>query len=162
MLSTTASKKPGDRITTDKRGHVGPRTRSGVITEVIGTAEHEHYLVRWDDGTTSVYYPTHVDEPVAERAPARAAAPASVAAAGAASGLPSSDLTAEPGDRLVVHGHHLGEPERDAEILEVRGADGGAPFLVRWTDTGQTTLVYPGSDVSVEHIVTRRGRRRPS
>jgi hypothetical protein len=159
-VSTTASKKPGDRITTHKRGHVGPRTRSGVITEVFGIAEHEHYLVRWDDGTTSVYYPTHVVEPVAEHASARAAAPMPVAVPEPLK-APWPDLTAEPGDRLLIHGHHLGEPERDAEILEVRGADGGAPFLVRWADTGQTTLVYPGTDASVEHIVTRRGRRPP-
>ena len=79
MLGTTAYKKPGDRITTDKRGHVGPRTRAGVITEVIGTAAHEHYLVRWDDGTTSVYYPAHEDEPLSERAPVRTTTPASIA-----------------------------------------------------------------------------------
>ncbi len=60
------------------------------------------------------------------------------------------DLRAEPGDRLVIHGHHLGEPERDAEVLEARGAGGGAPFLVRWGDTGHTTLLYPGSDARVQ------------
>jgi hypothetical protein len=157
MLGTNTDKKPGDRITTDKRGHVGPRTRSGVITELIGTAEHEHYLVRWDDGSTSMYYPTHVDKPVSERAPTRVATPPSVAPPEPVRAT-SPELTAEPGDRLIVHGHHLGEHERDAEILEVRGADGGAPFLVRWTDTGQRTLVYPGSDVSVEHIVAHRAR----
>jgi hypothetical protein len=159
-MDATEPKKPGDRITTEKRGHVGPRTRSGVITEVFGTAEHEHYLVRWDDGTSSVYYPTHVGEPLTEHTPP-AAGPVPVEAPEPAK-LPWPDVTAEPGDRLVIHGHHLGEPERDAEILEVRGADGGAPFLVRWTDTGQKTLVYPGTDASVEHIVTHRTRRHPA
>jgi hypothetical protein len=159
-VGTTAPKKPGDRITTGKRAHVGPRTRSGVITEVLGTAEHEHYLVRWDDGTTSVFYPTHVGEPVAEHASGRAAVPAPVAVPEPLK-APWPELTAQPGDRLVIHGHHLGEPERDAEILEVRGADGGAPFLVRWTDTGQRTLVYPGTDASVEHIGTHRTPGRP-
>ena len=63
---------------------------------------------------------------------------------------------AEPGDRLVIHGHHQGEPGRDAEILEVRGPEGGPPFLVRWSDTGHEAIFYPGSDASVEHIVRRR------
>lgn len=154
-MSATAPKKAGDRITTEKRGHGGPRLRSGVIIEVLGTAEHEHYLVRWDDGKSSMYYPAHTDEPVPEVPPARAAAPVPVAVAEPVK--TPERLTAEPGDRLVVHGHHLGEPERDAEILEVRGADGAAPFLVRWTDTGQETIVYPGSDAAVEHIVIRHG-----
>ena len=56
------------------------------------------------------------------------------------------------GDRLVVHAHHLGEPARDAEILEVRGARG--PYLVRWDD-GRESVIYPGPDVTVEHFPTR-------
>ena len=60
---------------------------------------------------------------------------------------------AEPGDRLVIHGHHQGEPGRDAEILEARGPEGSPPFLVRWSDTGHEAIFYPGSDASVEHIV---------
>ena len=61
-------------------------------------------------------------------------------------------LRAEPGDRLVISGHELGEVERDAEILEARGTDAGAPFLVRWEDTGHETLLYPGSDARIEHL----------
>jgi CBS domain-containing protein len=69
---------------------------------------------------------------------------------------PAADaLTAEPGDRLVISGHHLGEPERDAEILEARGERGGPPFLVRWEDSGRVSLLYPGSDARVES--TRSG-----
>jgi hypothetical protein len=134
--------------------------RSGVITEVLGAGEHEHYLVRWDDGKSSTYYPTHDDDRSAAPAAPSAAGPPSTDVPGPIT-TPEPHLTAEPGDRLVVHGHHLGEHERDAEILEVRGADGGMPFLVRWTDTGQTTLVYPGNDATVEHIVRRKRRRRP-
>jgi hypothetical protein len=63
-------------------------------------------------------------------------------------------LYARPGDRLVIHGHRLGEPERDAEILEV-GENGGPPFRVRWSDTGRETLVFPGPDASVEHFDSR-------
>jgi Domain of unknown function (DUF1918) len=32
-----------------------------------------------------------------------------------------SVLRAAPGDRLVIKSHHVGEPERDAEVLEARG-----------------------------------------
>ena len=62
-------------------------------------------------------------------------------------------LHARPGDRLVIHGHRLGEPERDGEILAVLGAEGGPPFRVRWEDTGAETLLFPGSDASVDHLV---------
>ena len=61
-------------------------------------------------------------------------------------------LRAEPGDRLVIRGHEIGEVERDAEVLEANGTDGGAPFLVRWEDTGHETLLYPGSDARIEHL----------
>lgn len=64
-------------------------------------------------------------------------------------------LRARPGDRLVVSGHELGEVERDAEVLEARGADGGAPFLVRWEDSGHETLLYPGSDARIEPLAAR-------
>jgi CBS domain-containing protein len=59
-------------------------------------------------------------------------------------------LRARPGDRLVIRGHFLGEPTRDAEILEAHGAGGGPPFLVRWEDNGRESLYYPGSDAFVE------------
>lgn len=60
-------------------------------------------------------------------------------------------LRAGPGDRLVVQAHHQGESERDGEILEVHGEDGAPPYLVRWED-GTTTMLYPSSDVSVQHF----------
>jgi CBS domain-containing protein len=59
-------------------------------------------------------------------------------------------MNATPGDRLVIAARHVGSPERDAEILEVRGEDGGPPFLVRWQDSGRVSLLYPGSDARVE------------
>ncbi len=82
-----------------------------------------------------------------EAAPAAPAAPEPERA-------PEGALTGGPGDRLVIRGHHLGELERDAEILEARGPGGSAPFLVRWEDTGHTTLLYPGSDARVQHLRT--------
>ena len=60
-------------------------------------------------------------------------------------------LRASPGDRLVVQAHHQGGPERDGKILEVHGEDGAPPYLVRWED-GATTMLYPSSDVSVQHF----------
>jgi hypothetical protein len=63
----------------------------------------------------------------------------------------SRGIRARPGDRLVIHGHYLGEPERDAEILGV-GPGGRPPFRVRWSATGREALVYPGSDARVEHL----------
>jgi hypothetical protein len=56
------------------------------------------------------------------------------------------------GDRIVIKGHHVGEPDRDCEVLEVRGADGGPPYRVRWGDNGHESLFFPGSDASVQHF----------
>ena len=60
-------------------------------------------------------------------------------------------MKAVVGGLLRIKGHHIGEPDRDAEILEVRGDDGGPPFLVRWED-GQVGLMFPESDAEVVHI----------
>lgn len=60
-------------------------------------------------------------------------------------------LTASQGDTLVVRGRRQGQADRDAVILEVRGADGGPPFVVRWTDDGHTGLYFPSSDAYVRH-----------
>jgi hypothetical protein len=53
------------------------------------------------------------------------------------------------GDRIIVRGHQVGDPNRDGIILEVHGEDGGPPFLVRWSD-GHEGLFFPGSDATVE------------
>lgn len=55
------------------------------------------------------------------------------------------------GDRLVVRAHHQGQPQRDAEILEVLG--GARPrFRVRWQDDGHESVVYPSEDVFIERF----------
>jgi hypothetical protein len=69
-------------------------------------------------------------------------------------------MRAHVGDRLVIKGHHVGEADRDAEILEVRGEDGAPPFLVRWDDDGHEGLFFPGSDALVEPIRRRRPETR--
>lgn len=61
-------------------------------------------------------------------------------------------MHAAVGDRIIIPGHHIGEPERDAEVLEVRGPDGSPPFVVRWDEDGREGLFYPGSDATVEHF----------
>jgi hypothetical protein len=60
-------------------------------------------------------------------------------------------MKASSGDRIIVRSVHEGEPDRDAEVLEVRGTDGGPPYLVRWSDTGHEALLYPGPETVVHH-----------
>ena len=52
-------------------------------------------------------------------------------------------MRAHVGDRIILAAEHVDEPTRDGEVLEVRGPDGGPPYLVRWAD-GRTGLIYPG------------------
>lgn len=61
------------------------------------------------------------------------------------------ELRASAGDRIAIHGHYLGEPQRDGEILEVLGGEGRPPYLVRWED-GHVSRLYPSSDASVQHF----------
>lgn len=155
-MTQATLKKPGERISIESRGRAGGHARSGVVAEVLGESGHEHYLVRWDDGDESAYYPAHREESSAPEEPPSAEPEQPTA-------LETPDkprLHASPGDRLIIHGHHIGEPERDAEILDVRGADGSPPFHVRWSDSGKESIFYPGSDARVEHIVRRKSKRR--
>jgi len=62
------------------------------------------------------------------------------------------------GDRLHVHGNIVGQPDRSGEIVEVRGAGGEPPYLVRFDD-GHTALVFPGPDAVIEHP-RGKGRKR--
>jgi hypothetical protein len=62
-------------------------------------------------------------------------------------------LHAEVGDRLIVRGHHQGEPKQDGEVIKVLGDEGGPPFIVRWED-GHKSEVFPGSDTFVQHLGT--------
>ena len=49
--------KTGDRIVVESE-RVGQPLREGQILEVLGTGETTHYLVRWEDGHTSTFYPS--------------------------------------------------------------------------------------------------------
>ena len=52
-------------------------------------------------------------------------------------------------DRIVVRSQHVDERNREGEILEVRGADGTPPYLVRWADTGHEGLYFPQADAVI-------------
>ena len=58
-------------------------------------------------------------------------------------------MRAEQGDRIVVHSQRRGEHDRDGEVLEVQGTDGGPPYWVRWSDTGRRGLYYPSSEAYI-------------
>jgi CBS domain-containing protein len=103
-----------------------------------------HILVVEDGRAAGILSALDVARAVAPEPPAPAAPRPDVAS-----------MAASPGDRLVVGPHHLGGPQRDAEILEARGDGGGPPFLVRWEDTGRVSLLYPGSDARVERTAQR-------
>jgi hypothetical protein len=64
-------------------------------------------------------------------------------------------LEAKQGDRLLIRGRKVDVPDREAEILEVRGDHGAPPYLVRWNDDGREGLVFPGSDASIQRAGTQ-------
>ena len=61
------------------------------------------------------------------------------------------DMHARVGDRIVTESNKVDSPRREGEIIEVRGADGAPPYVVRWSD-GHEGLTYPGPDT---HVVAR-------
>ena len=63
-------------------------------------------------------------------------------------------MQASVGDRIVIKGHRIGEPDRDCEVLNV-GPGGGPPYVVRWEESGHEALFFPGSDASVQHFKPR-------
>jgi Domain of unknown function (DUF1918) len=59
-------------------------------------------------------------------------------------------MHAAVGDQLKVKSHHVGVVERSGVVVEVRGDQGGPPYLVRW-EHGEESLFFPGADTVVEH-----------
>jgi hypothetical protein len=59
-------------------------------------------------------------------------------------------MQAKVGDHLVVDSNKVGSPRREGEIVEVRGADGSPPYVVRWDD-GHEGMAFPGPDAYVTH-----------
>ena len=58
-------------------------------------------------------------------------------------------MKAAQGERIIIRGRTVESSDRHGEIIEVRGADGGPPYLVRFDD-GHETVVYPGGDFVVD------------
>lgn len=54
------------------------------------------------------------------------------------------------GDEVLVKGRHVGDVDRQGVIVEVHGANGAPPYLVRWKD-GHETVFMPSSDAAVAH-----------
>jgi hypothetical protein len=59
-------------------------------------------------------------------------------------------MRADIGDELVIKGHHVGDSDRKAVIMEVHGEEGAPPYRVRWSD-GHESVFFPSSDTVVEH-----------
>jgi hypothetical protein len=70
-------------------------------------------------------------------------------------------MRAAVGDRLDVHGNVVGQPGKSGEIIEVHGAGGEPPYLVRFDD-GHTSLVFPGPDAVIEPGRQARQARKPA
>jgi len=59
-------------------------------------------------------------------------------------------MEAKVGDHLVIESNKVGNPRKVGEVVEVRGANGEPPYVVRWTD-GHEGLLFPGPDAHVDH-----------
>jgi len=64
-------------------------------------------------------------------------------------------MKAGAGDRIIIKGRHLGDPDRDGEIVAVEGPDGAPPYWVRWEADGHISLFFPGPDVTIQHYQPR-------
>ena len=62
-------------------------------------------------------------------------------------------MHAAQGDRIIIRGRSVETPDRHGEIVEVRGADGAPPYLVRFSE-GHESVVFPGSDFVIEHATS--------
>lgn len=58
-------------------------------------------------------------------------------------------MKAQSGDRIIIRGRTVESPDRHGEIVEARGEDGGAPYLIRFDD-GHESVVFPGGDLVLE------------
>jgi hypothetical protein len=71
-------------------------------------------------------------------------------------------MRANVGDRIVIKGHHVGEPDRDAEILEVHGEEEAPPYVVRWSDDAtKASSSRDRTRASNTSKAAKRSHRRP-
>jgi uncharacterized protein DUF1918 len=61
-------------------------------------------------------------------------------------------MQAVVGDRVIVKGRRLGDPERDGEVIALDGPGGQPPWHVRWEADGHVSLFFPGSDATIQHL----------
>ncbi|TFE47858.1 DUF1918 domain-containing protein [Streptomyces sp. ICN441] len=61
-------------------------------------------------------------------------------------------MRAHLGDQLVIQSPATGATRREGEIVGLHHTDGTPPYDVRWSDTDEVTLVFPGSDAHVRHL----------
>ncbi|MEU6774993.1 pyridoxamine 5'-phosphate oxidase family protein [Streptomyces sp. NPDC046759] len=76
-------------------------------------------------------------------------------------------MRAHLGDQLVIEGPATGVARRDGEIVGLHHEDGTPPYDVRWSDTDEVTLVFPGPDAHVRPlrhgpVATVHGSRPPA
>ncbi len=74
-------------------------------------------------------------------------------------------MRAHLGDQLVIDNPTTGAVRRDGEIVGLHHDDGTPPYDVRWSDTDEVTLVFPGPGAHIHHPrhaqpATARGRSR--
>ena len=55
-------------------------------------------------------------------------------------------MKASLGDRIVVRPTREGGRVQLGRIVELRHPDGSPPYVVRWDDTGERALFFPGTD----------------
>jgi hypothetical protein len=58
-------------------------------------------------------------------------------------------MQASVGDRIVTASGVVGGAVRDGVVVECPHDDGSPPYRVRWSDTGEESLVFPGPDTVV-------------
>jgi hypothetical protein len=72
-------------------------------------------------------------------------------------------MRADIGDRVIIRGTRPGVHDRDGEVVALHHADGAPPWDVLWSDSGRTTLLFPGPDTLLHHFGqedhVRRGDR---
>ncbi len=64
-------------------------------------------------------------------------------------------MRAQLGDQLVVESPATSAARRDGEIVGLHHEDGTPPYDVRWSDTDEVTLVFPGPDAHLQHVEHR-------
>ncbi|MFF4541882.1 pyridoxamine 5'-phosphate oxidase family protein [Streptomyces aureus] len=61
-------------------------------------------------------------------------------------------MRAHLGDQLVIESTKSDAVRRDGEIVGLHHTDGTPPYDVRWADTDEVTLVFPGPDAHIHHL----------